>query len=211
MTEMANPSALKHGAFSEILILPGEDPAAFAALKRSLFEEYEVSGCSEESTMTAIAKTIWQLWRLNVYEHVLHLRAGKSAGHSEKNGKNPVSEAINAFMRKRGLNDPDDKPADVPTVPVQPELKTNDELLLELGNLVTLEHLDKELDVENKLHAKLDRLLKRFFQLKAMKPLIKTGSDPALAGKTAVLALTATHVSELPASRADDAAKPEEA
>jgi hypothetical protein len=40
MTENYVPNALKHGAFSELLILPGEDPAAFEELKRSLFEEY---------------------------------------------------------------------------------------------------------------------------------------------------------------------------
>ena len=75
MTESTTFNALKHGAFSEVLILPGEDPAAFEQLKQRLFAEYNVSGCSEESTMTSIAKTIWQLQRLRVYEHVQFLRA----------------------------------------------------------------------------------------------------------------------------------------
>ena len=48
MTETSPSNALKHGAFSEVLILPGEDPAAFEELKRRLFAEYNVSGCSEE-------------------------------------------------------------------------------------------------------------------------------------------------------------------
>jgi hypothetical protein len=61
MTETTVSNALKHGAFSEVLILPGEDPAAFDELKRRLFAEYTVSGCSEEKTMTSIAKAMWQL------------------------------------------------------------------------------------------------------------------------------------------------------
>ena len=61
MTESTAFNSLKHGAFSEVLILPGEDPAAFEELKQRLFAEYNVSGCSEESTMTSIAKTMWQL------------------------------------------------------------------------------------------------------------------------------------------------------
>ena len=75
MTESTAFNALKHGAFSEVLILPGEDPAAFEELKQRLFAEYNVSGCSEKSTMTSIAKTMWQLGRLGVYEHVQFLRA----------------------------------------------------------------------------------------------------------------------------------------
>ena len=75
MTESTAFNALKHGAFSEVLILPGEDPAAFEELKQRLFVEYNVSGCSEELTMTSIAKTMWQLERLRVYEHVQYLRA----------------------------------------------------------------------------------------------------------------------------------------
>ncbi|MGE5778873.1 MAG: hypothetical protein ACM30D_06135, partial [Hyphomicrobiales bacterium] len=75
MTETSPSNALKHGAFSEVLILPGEDPAAFEALKRSLFAEYKPSGPSEESTMISIAKTMWQLQRLGIYERVQYLRA----------------------------------------------------------------------------------------------------------------------------------------
>ena len=45
MTESTAFNALKHGAFSEVLILPGEDPAAFEKLKQRLFAEYNVSGC----------------------------------------------------------------------------------------------------------------------------------------------------------------------
>lgn len=179
--------------------MPGEDPAAYEKLKKSLFAEYNVSGCSEESTMTSIAKTMWQLQRLGVYEHVQFLRAGlgpKSSGEL----KNSMKEAIENFMIKIGRSIPVDSLPDVSTVPVPPEEKSKDELLLELGDLVTLDHLDKELEVENKLMAKLDRLFKRFFQIKAMKPLIGLGEPlaPALASTKPVLELAATDASKAP-------------
>lgn len=85
---------------------------------------------------------------------------------------------------------------DVPTVPDQPAEKTNDELLLELGKLVTLDHLDKELDVENKLQAKIDRLFKWLYQIKAMKSLAGSTLAPDLAGTTPVLELSATDASK---------------
>jgi hypothetical protein len=134
---------------------------------------------------------------LGLYEYVQHLRARGSGQQSFSNWKNPISETINDFMAKSGLSKLDDSSPDVPTVPVQPVEKTNDEFLLELGDLVTLEHLDKELDVENKLLVKLDLLFKRFFQIRAMKPLIglRESSAPALAGTTPALQLTAADAS----------------
>jgi len=41
-------NALKHGLDAEAMILPGEDPAAFAALAASYREEYKPSGPTEE-------------------------------------------------------------------------------------------------------------------------------------------------------------------
>ena len=144
--------------------------------------------------MTSIAKAMWQLQRLGLYEYVQHLRVRGCDPKSFANGKNPLTESLKSFMAKHGMRVPDDPPPDVPTVPDEPAEKTNDELLLELGKLVTLDHLDKELDVENKLLVKLDRLFKRFCQIRAMKPLIGLGesSAPASAGTTPVLELTAT-------------------
>jgi hypothetical protein len=101
MTEPSSSNALKHGAFSEVFILPGEDPAAYEKLEKSLFAEYNVSGCSEESTMTSIAKTMWQLQRLGVYEHVQFLRAGRGPKSSGEL-KNSMKEAIENFMIKIG-------------------------------------------------------------------------------------------------------------
>jgi hypothetical protein len=113
-------------------------------------------------------------------------------------GISSIEEAIKRFSAKHGLISGNDSASDAPTVPEPPKEKSNDELLLELGNLVTLDHLDKELDVENKLMAKLDRLFKRFFQIKATKPLMGSVEPPvpALAIATPVLELTATDASK---------------
>ena len=69
MTDNSLPSALKHGAFSEILILPGEDPQEFEKLKNELFAEYKPSGISEERVMMAIARAFWQERRLVLFQH----------------------------------------------------------------------------------------------------------------------------------------------
>jgi len=199
MTENSSSNALKHGAFSEVLILPGEDPAAFEKLKQRLFAEFNVSGCSEELTMTSIAKTMWQLQRLRVYEHVQFLRAQGSSSPYPGGLKNSI-DPITKFMIDKGMMLPNDPSADAPTEEAPPKEKTTDELLLQLGDFVSLGQMDKELEVENKIMAKLDRLFKRLFQIQAMKSLMgeRDVPAPALGGATPMLELTATDTSNAP-------------
>ena len=98
MPENSVPSALKHGAYSELVLLPGEDPAAFAALKQSLFDEYKPAGPSETSTMTSIAKTLWQLQRLGLYEHVQYLKARGNRLVLCQRKKSESDEALDAVQ-----------------------------------------------------------------------------------------------------------------
>jgi hypothetical protein len=162
MTDNSLPSALKHGAFSEILILPGEDPQEFEKLKNALFAEYKPSGISEERVMMAIARAFWQERRLVLFQQVQHARARKSPG----DGGYGIGQAIHEFMVKQGMID---EPYVAPAVPATTAEERANKALLELGHLLTLDHFEKELDVESKLQSKIDRLFKRFFQMKAMK------------------------------------------
>jgi len=54
-----HPNALKHGAFSKMAIIPGEDPQEFKDLHSALIEEW-----TEEDTVLSIAKGIWRKRRL---------------------------------------------------------------------------------------------------------------------------------------------------
>lgn len=194
MSENLVPNSLKHGAFSEILILPGESAQDFEQLKNDLFAEYNPSGISEERALIAVAKSLWQERRLALYHHVQHARAAKLSS-KERGNPNAISEAIEKFRAKHGYVRPD-KVDPEPEVPAPPpksaEERINDELL-ELGNLLTLEQLEKELEVEFKLQTKTDRLFKRFFQIKTMKQIAGlTASTPAaLKDPAPVLELTA--------------------
>jgi hypothetical protein len=109
-----------------------------------------------------------------------------------------MAESIAAWARAAGERK--DRPSDLPFIKFPEIEKTNDDVLLELGSFITLERLDKELDVENKLQSKIDRLFKRFFQLKAMKPLMGLGEPPALTPikVTPVLEITAAEATVTP-------------
>jgi hypothetical protein len=194
MSENLVPNSLKHGAFSEILILPGESAHDFEQLKNDLFAEYKPSGISEERALIAVAKSLWQERRLALYQHVQHARAAKLSS-KERGNPNAMNEAIQQFCIKKGLVGPgevDPKPEVPAPPPKSAEERINDELL-ELGNLLTLEQLEKELDVEFKLQTKTDRLFKRFFQIKTMKQIagLTAATPAALKDPAPVLELTA--------------------
>src|SRR5262245_58692308 len=54
------PNALKHGAFSKIAIIPGEDPQEFKELHSALIKEWGPVGPTEEDTVLTIATGIWR-------------------------------------------------------------------------------------------------------------------------------------------------------
>jgi hypothetical protein len=187
MTDNSMPNALKHGAFSEILILPGEDPQDFEKLKNELFAEYKPSGISEERVMMAITRALWQERRLVLFQQVQHARARKTTVNDRGYA---VSKSIHDFMVKSGLTV---EPFVPPAVPTTTAEERANEALLELGHLLTFDHVEKELDVDSKLQSKIDRLFKRFFQMKAMKQIAGLAESPApsLNGATPVLQLAA--------------------
>jgi hypothetical protein len=199
MSSTMKPSALKHGAFSKLHFLPGEDPQEFEDLKARLFAEYKPSGGSEEETLESIAEVIWRERRLGIYQHVQYLR-GRRSGRAGYRGPtnalmDPLARSLaNCASAARTGGRPD--PAEVEQILKDEEAAAeltiyDDDRLLELGNVLTLDHLNKELDVQNKLQSMIDRLFKRYWQIRAMKPLAGLGnSQPVQIGETPLLELS---------------------
>jgi hypothetical protein len=159
------PSALKHGAFSKILFLPGENPAEFDKLRSGLISEYRPSGESEEETIEEIARAMWVGRRTGVYQHVKHLRIkAKRAANLE---------AFNQHRKRFGKS------------PIElPQTGSVNEALLDLGDILSFDYLAKELEVDAKLHAKIDRLFKRLFASKAMKQMAGLSGGQVIEGTT---------------------------
>jgi hypothetical protein len=62
-----SPNALKHGAFSGMAILPGEEEAEFQRLRVSLIGEWNPIGPTEEDAVLDIAKGLWRKARLQKF------------------------------------------------------------------------------------------------------------------------------------------------
>ena len=70
-------NALKHGAFTDVVILPGEDPNELKELRAALYEEWNPEGPTEIDKVESIAMGMWRKRRFQRY---LQKTLGKSVG-----------------------------------------------------------------------------------------------------------------------------------
>jgi hypothetical protein len=64
-----NIHAVKHGAFANTAILPGEDRREFEELHSALIKEWAPVGPTEEDAVLSIAKGVWRKRRLQKFLH----------------------------------------------------------------------------------------------------------------------------------------------
>jgi hypothetical protein len=75
MTKGPRPlNAWKHGGYSNLGVLPGEDPKEFDDFHRSLIEEWQPSGATECDAVLSLAKCIWRKSRMNIYRQAAAAR-----------------------------------------------------------------------------------------------------------------------------------------
>ena len=58
------PNALKHGAFSELELLPWEDADEYEELRRALFQEHQPEGPLQEDCVNTILTNLWRKRRV---------------------------------------------------------------------------------------------------------------------------------------------------
>jgi hypothetical protein len=67
MSNRDNKNAIKHGAFSEAVLLPGEDPKEFQGHLSAVYDEYKPEGTSEIDKVYSIALGLWRKRRFRLY------------------------------------------------------------------------------------------------------------------------------------------------
>jgi hypothetical protein len=75
------PNAMKHGAFSAITILPGEDPEDFNRLHAALNAEWHPAGASEQDAVASIANAIWRKIRAQKFIKIQVLNNSFDSNH----------------------------------------------------------------------------------------------------------------------------------
>jgi len=169
--------ALKHGAYSATGLLPGEDPAAFEKLYGNLIAEYAPDGVSEHQIVENMARYIWRMQNLETFR--VAARAYQQYQTIESR-----------HFLKDGLvldrMDPEKRAALRRVVEDQARIELGDSYqLIKVEAAATLDGLEKELAVEERLQAMIDRCVKQLFHVKGLKSVIsasRTASPLRIAG-----------------------------
>ncbi len=208
MPQVSRPrNALKHGGYSNLAVLPGEDPDEFDRHHQSLIDEFAPSGPTEHDVVLSLAKCMWRKSRLGIYPRAARAREQlgpilggpdtcevqvdinlfrASAKETERTLQIiEVQQKLNEVRRDMSVHLTEvnrHAKAILEKVGVNIEEHLLEEsvnwALAALRELITPEALMKELELEARLEARIDRLLKRLFYLKAAKQMLGLPSRP---------------------------------
>jgi hypothetical protein len=164
------PPALKHGIYSAIGLLPTEDPAEFEKFKQEIFDDYRPVGRSEKIIVEEIAGLQWRLYHLSTFGMAMRARDRRSAIYS----KLPAS---GWYPRLVGYEEPEPdprSPEELEALRKSVEKESRTELgaaieLVNIGDVATIEYMEKELGIRDRLHGAIARLEKRLLFLRGIK------------------------------------------
>jgi len=197
--------ALKHGAYSSTAVLPGENPAEFEKLHQALIAELAPTGALEEDIVADIARLVWRKQNLAIFRRAEDVRAiwfelrqkiGPTVEHySTPSGEETVWKDPDGRRTYSELKRPDggatitlfgnsrrakvDAPTNAITDEVRKELG-EDSGLVEIGDTATVEGLARDLEIEERLDAMIDKCLKRLLFLRGLKSLQPVSSSAPL-------------------------------
>jgi hypothetical protein len=144
------PPALKHGAYSNLGLLPGEDPEEFEKFLNGLRAEWNIRGPSEEAQICHIASLEWRRSRMRIYRLAEIAKRKYWAIHPDpsKPEKPKGHDGIEYIVTRDRLH--------------RAKEQTRHELgeafaLVELGDVISYDELIRELEVVERLNRMLER------------------------------------------------------
>jgi hypothetical protein len=173
-------SLLKHGAYG-MGLLPGENPAAFEKLLRSLVAEFSPNGVLEEDIVCTMARILWRKRHMDTFGACQ--RAWERYNRIQSRQRSEIAKGLMAERLIQSYTVSDEFPPEA-----QKELRENvekeareelgdDYKFIEAGKDATLHSIMERFDVEARLDAMLDANLKRLLHLRGVKSL--SSSSPS--------------------------------
>jgi hypothetical protein len=164
------PSALKHGIYSAIGLLPTEDPVEFEKFKQEIFDDYKPVGRSEEIIVNEIACLQWRLEHLPTYGVAARARQQHAAIYAKLPSTGWSIPSLLTSYEEPEPRSPEELEALRKSVAKEARTKLGPAIkLVEIGDVATIEHLEKELGIREKLHGFVVRLEKRLLILRGIK------------------------------------------
>ena len=175
MTEIKKPHpALKHAGYSATSILPGESAAEFEKLRKGIISELTPNGALQQETVETIAHVAWRRRNLGTF------RTAERAQQRMLQIWNAMIPMDDGMPRSDKSDDFDKTFTDKWHAA---ESKAREELgelygLAEMGEEATVDGLIRDLVVQERLDAMMDKCLKRLLFLKGLQSLT-TESPPS--------------------------------
>jgi hypothetical protein len=164
-------SALKHGGYSGVTLLPGEDSAAFEKLHKDLITEYAPHGRHEEDIVASIAHLVWRKQNLSTY------RLAEKAKNRYSTIYSSLVPSIDFGLSSFDNRDPEEVRAAQRAAEEQARKELGKALeLAEMGDAATTDYLLNELSVVDRLEGMIDRCLKRLLFVRGLKSISTTPS-----------------------------------
>src|SRR5215471_13985811 len=167
-------AAFKHGAYSATAVLPGEDEDAFRELHQKIIAELAPVGALEEDVVGTIARLVWRKQNLSTLRLAEFARDRREATRSKAAEEGSLPYCAQAPLQRQAAQ----REAAIQTA----EDKAREELgevyeLAELGETANVDRLLRDLAVEERLDAMIDKCLKRLLFLRGLKSLPTASSS----------------------------------
>src|SRR5262245_23199499 len=185
-------NAIKHGAFSQMTLLPGEDPEEFEALHAALRDEWNPEGPTQEDKVFNIAQNMWRKHRSGRFcramaefgkelhprhegvllDFIKDVKAGKPI--SELKLPREVRDRLNKFYPREKYDSErawlDTLVSGVADVEIEGAEHVHRELTKErvINHFTDADVIAKELALEERIDAKIDRDIAALGRLKTM-------------------------------------------
>jgi hypothetical protein len=157
--------ALKHGGYSGLTLLPGENRFAFEKLRRELFDELKPQGRLEQEIVTDIARLTWRKQNLGNYQNIKLaqiLADILTTSSTVVDAQTALEDFVKSVPNYKGILEAEDRvksqEQNASEAEVERFFKERD-----IMKMATLEGLMRELEVEDRLGAMIERSIKRCF------------------------------------------------
>ena len=166
------PPAFKHGMYSGLGLLPTESRAKFRKFRKQIFAELNLVGRLEEDIGEQIVLLEWRRKNLATYDLAQRARARRSSIESELVPPVRYLSGLPEFAFEPHPDNP--SPEELRAAHRRADKRIQTELggaleLVELGDVMTVEYLEKRLAVLDRLDETIARLYKKLAYVRAIK------------------------------------------
>jgi hypothetical protein len=176
--------ALKHGGYSATTILPGEDAAAFEKLHRDLIAELSPKGVLEEDIVAELAHLMWRKQNLAIFGRAERARERREAIRSQRAKdtlaeKNAAKSQLSERLRYSLELNPAEREAAAQAADELARAELGEDYeLAKIAEVATVDHLLRNLAVQDRLDAMIDKCLKRLLFVRGLKSLPAASPQP---------------------------------